>query len=77
MTQGSFHKEVSNIVTTEETFNLQLDTKNKGFSSGEATLYVRARGNFVIEVNYITAFYLAGWTQHEPPSTDWTQHKVS
>lgn len=76
---GGLVGEADKTVTTEENIDLQVDIKGKGFSSGEGEISVKASGNYTIKADTmkVMAFYIAGWTQHSPPATTWTQHEIT
>lgn len=81
LSSGIIIGESSRTITTEEATYLQVDIKDKLFTSinTEGEIKLMAKGNWTMkgDTMKVVAFYLAGWTEHEAPATSWTEHEVS
>lgn len=74
--------EASRTLTTEEAIYLQVDIKDKLFTSrvgGEGEIKLMAKGNYLVKgaTMKVMAFYRAGWTETSAPITTWTEYEVS
>lgn len=72
----------SKAITTEEATYLQVDIKDKLFTSnvsGEGEIRLTAKGNYLVKgaTMKVVAFYRAGWTEISAPATDWVEYSAS
>lgn len=76
---GSLVGEASEIVTTEEDVELQVNIKELGLAGGEGECVLKADGDFEVKADSmkIVAYYRAGWAEHTAISTTWTEGTVS
>lgn len=81
LSSGRIIGEASRTITTEEATYLQVDIKDKKFTSrireGEIKLMTRGDWTMKGDTMKVLSFYLAGWVETSAPATDWQEHEVS